>query len=442
VAVGWFQTNRPDLPVGKLDRETLFRNDKNNLGPRVGLAWRPTGTNKTVVRAGYGWYYSGSQLTNLVQNATTGPPAQLWPTYAGSLTVPDLNYIGKVGQTAQDAFRTATFGVITGPEQQWLDAYTQQWSISVGHDLGKSFTLDVQYLGSKSTHIENLLDYNFAPPDPAPLQPRVINPKWGRINGFSSGAGANFNALLVTAEKRLASGLGFKASYTLGHAIGTGGGRVTSGNIGQVQNPYNMTLDRSNTADDQRQRFVSTVLYELPFGRGKRFGSGLGKAANLLVGGWEVAGITTFNTGFYGTPSISASNCNSAFANPCRADLIANPYAGGSPRGISGVDSPKYLLSSFDWPENPAHARQVPRYGSTTANSLLGNGINNWDLSLLKHFNLTERWYFEFRWETFNSFNHPSFASPSMGPQSASFGRTTSTQTDPRVNQLGLKLYF
>ena len=168
----------------------------------------------------------------------------------------------------------------------------------------------------------------------------------------------------------------------------------------------------------------------------------MSKAANLLIGGWAVAGITTLNTGFYGSTTVPAANCNSSFANPCRADVIANPYAGGSGRGQNGVDSPKFLVSAFDWPQNPIHARQNPRYGSAAANILLGNGINNWDLSLLKHFNVTERVYFEFRWETFNSFNHPSFSSPAFGPTAANFGRTTSTQTDPRVNQLGLKLYF
>ena len=89
---------------------------------------------------------------------------------------------------------------------------------------------------------------------------------------------------------------------------------------------------------------------------------GVGKAANLLIGGWSVAGITTLNTGYYGTTGISGGNCNSATNNPCRPDLIANPYAGGKPRGVNGVDSPKFLVGSFDWPENPAHARQSRRW--------------------------------------------------------------------------------
>ncbi|MFN0170665.1 MAG: carboxypeptidase regulatory-like domain-containing protein [Bryobacteraceae bacterium] len=435
----WFRANRPDLPVGKLDRETLFRNDRNNLGPRVGLAWRPFGTSRTVVRAGYGWYYSGAQLTNLVQNSVTGPPAQLWPTYVGSLTVPDVNWIGKVGQTAQEAFRAATFGVLTSPEQQWLDAYTQQWSMSVGHDLGKNFTVDLQYLGSKSTHVENSFDYNATLPDPAPLQPRLPNPKWGREFGFNSGASANYHALLVTAEKRLGKGLGFKASYTWGHATTKGGGRNTGGNIGQIQNPFNLSVERGNTVDDQRQRFVSLFIYELPIGKGKALGGTIGKAANLFLGGWSVAGITTFNTGFYDTPGVAGSNCNASTNNPCRADLIDYPYAPGF---VSGVDSPRYLISAFDWPQKPTHPRQNPRFGSAGSRILLGNGVNNWDMSLLKNFNLTERFYLQFRWETFNSFNHPSFSSPVSGPESPSFGRTFSTQIDPRVNQFGLKLYF
>lgn len=230
-----YAANRPDLPIGKLDRRTLYANDTNNLGPRLGLSWRPTGRSSTVVRAGYGWYYSNTALMNRLRNSVTGPPSQLWPTYQSEISRPTLTWTGLAGVPPDQALRTALFGVLTGPEGQWLDGYTQQWSLSVARTFGSDYIVEGQYMGSSSTHLPSGWDYNYASPSPAALQPRLMFPKWGRVRGWNSGGSANYHALMLTGEKRFSRGLAFKGAYTFRKAIGSGGARERGGDYPHVQ---------------------------------------------------------------------------------------------------------------------------------------------------------------------------------------------------------------
>ncbi len=246
-ALPWYQANRPDLPVGKLNRNSEFSPDKNNFAPRFGFAWRPLKNENTVVRGGYGWYYGAPPTINLVQNAQTGPPSQFWVTYTSALTNPTLNYGGQIGVSPDQALKTATFGLLSGPEGHFLSAYTQQYSLSVSHQLGRSWLFEGQYLGSKTTHLENLFDYNATTAGATPLATRVPYPQWARIYGFSSGAGANYNALLLSAEKRLSHGLAFKAAYTFSKALTKQGGIMTAGTNAAIQNPLNLKPEASVT---------------------------------------------------------------------------------------------------------------------------------------------------------------------------------------------------
>ena len=169
-AKAFFEQIRPDLFFGYLDRETQYLPDKNNFAPRFGFAFRPFDNNRTVIRGGYGIYYSSAQLNNISQNSVTGPPAQLWAGFISDTTTPTLNYGGDIGKTPAETFQTVRLGVLTGFENQWLEAYTQQWSFSVGQELGKDFVVEAQYLGSKSTHVENVFDYNYSTASAANLR--------------------------------------------------------------------------------------------------------------------------------------------------------------------------------------------------------------------------------------------------------------------------------
>lgn len=437
-AIAWFQANRPDLPVAVLDRETLFRSDKNNFAPRIGFAWRPFGGDRTVLRGGYGIYYSSAQVNNLVQNSVTGPPAQMWPTYSSDPTTPTLSYGGLIGTSPDQALKTATYGLLTGPEDKFLDGYTQQWSLSVARTLGSSWVLEVQYMGSKGTHLENLLDYNSTTAGPGALANRVPYQKWGRVAGFSSGAAANYNALLMNAEKRFSHGLQFKANYTWSKNLTKLGGRIANGNVTNVQDPLNTRNENGRSTDDLPHRFNANYSWELPFGKGRMVGADWNGFVQAVAGGWTVAGITTVRSGFYLRPLVAAANCNNSYFAACRPDVVGQYFLGGN-----GVDSPRWDRNAFDYPLNTSGGRPTrpQKLGNAGNNVLQSNGLINFDMSLQKNFLLREILRFEFRLESFNAFNHANFGDPNNNADNPLFGRVF-TSANPRVNQLGLKMYW
>lgn len=427
---------RPDLGFGYLDRETLFNSDKNNIAPRFGFAYRPLSGNRTVIRGGYGVFYSGPQLMNLVQNSVTGPPAQLWAGYTSALNRPTLTWAGDISNP-NGSLATAIFGLLTGPENNWIDGYTQQWSLSVSQELSKTMVLEVQYLGSKGTHLENALDYNSTQPGAGALQQRLPFPKWNRVYGFNSSGAANYNALLVTAEKRMGKGLMFKGAYTWSKTLIKNGAR-SAGNVGQVQNPFDLRQNDGFSSDNIPHRFTGNFLYELPFGRGKAFGSNMNKIVDFVAGGWALSGILTLHNGYHLASNIAGGNCNSSAQNLCRPDLIGDPYLGGN-----GLVSPRWNRDAFDWPLNTAkHPAQAPRFGSAITNLLRGNSVNSMDAGIFKNFVFKENYRFEFRTEMFNAFNHTNFASPNASVENPNFGRTFSTSVGPRTIQFGLKFYW
>ena len=434
----FYKNVRPDLGFGYLDRETLFTPDKNDIAPRFGFAYRPFGGSRTVVRGGYGIFYSSPQLMNLIQNSVTGPPAQLWAGYTSDITRPTLTWAGDINNP-NGSLATAIFGLLTGPQNSWTDGYTQQWSLSVAQEVTRNTVIEVQYLGSKSTHLENAQDYNSVQPGPGTLQNRVPFPKWNRVYGFNSSGAANYNALLVSVEKRMGKGLTFKGAYTNSKTLAKNGAR-SSGNVGQVQNPFDLRQNNGYSSDNVPQRFTGNWLYELPLGRGRQWGGNMNRAADLLLGGWQVSGIVTLNNGYQvgGGPTIAAANCNSSVQNLCRPDLIGNFMLGGS-----GLDTPRWDRNAFDWPLNTAkHPAQAPRFGSASMNVLRGNATNTTDIGIFKVFPVKERYRFEFRTEMFNAFNHTNFANPNASVENPNFGRTFSTSVGPRTIQFGLKFYW
>lgn len=233
-------------------------------------------------------------------------------------------------------------------------------------------------------------------------------------------------------------GLLFKGAYTRSKTLSKNGARAT-GNVGQVQDPFNLRNDNGFSSDHLPHRFTGNFIYELPFGRGKVIGSGVTGIADKLVSGWSVSGIVSIRSGFnvYG-PTIATANCNSSPTNLCRPDLLRNPVLGGN-----GLLTPKYDRDAFDWPLNTAkHAAQSPRFGSAPMNFLPGNAAHTWDMSFAKDISVAERYRFEFRTELFNAFNHTNFANPNASPESPLFGRTFSTSIGPRTIQFGLKFYW
>jgi len=434
-AAAFYTTYRPDLPFGYLDRTTEWTPIKHNFAPRFGFAYRPTDSPKTVVRGGYGWFFSTPAWMNVVQNSTVVPPTTQWPTVVGNTTTPNLNWNGVNGESEQQFFQTTTFGILTSSEPTILTAYTQQWSLGVEHEVKGNIGLTVQYLGSKTTHAIDAWDLNNTTPSTLPLTPRLPYPKWGRIFGFASGSNLNYNSLILQAEKRMGHGFSFVTAYTYARALGGQGGDYASGYIGEVANPNDRELNYGPTADAMRQRFTVSYMYQLPFGPGKAFGGNTSGAVSKIIGGWTFAGVTAADTGYPLMPSIPSSNCNdSVYPNLCFPNRVGNWNLGGN-----GINSPRFNVNAFTWPSQTTPI--VAALGNAAPNLMVNNGLTDFDFSLHKDTAFKERYSVQFRAEFFNGFNHTNPGTPNTSLTSSLFGRTTSAGS-PRLVQFGLKFIY
>ena len=357
---------------------------------------------------------------NMVQNSQTGPPSQSWANFTSAVTTPPWLMVRPAGVPPDQALKTATFGLLTGPEAHVSYAYNQQWSFSLARQVGTTWVFEGQYLGSKATHLYNLFDYNATTAGTTALATRVPYPKWARIYGFSSGANLNYNALILSAE-RLSHGLMFKTAYTYSKAL-----RVWwNFRLGNKRSRPESTRPYARKAGPTADHYLIVLSVRLP-GSCPRSGTCNRRRCEWDCGppdrGWAVNGIITAAQGLYFSPTVGTQNCNSGFQITCRPDLIANPMLGGS-----GVDTPRWTVNGFDWPNNTAkHPAQPPRFGTSGPNVIQGNGFQNVDFSIRKDIPVSERIRFEFRFESFNALNHTNFGQPTAAVDNPNFGRTFS----------------
>jgi hypothetical protein len=245
---------------------------------------------------------------------------------------------------------------------------------------------------------------------------------------------SNYNALTARIEKRFSHGYYLDAHYTWSKGMGLTSSECGTGTdacFGQ-QNDWNRNADYGPLSYDVTQRVVFSGIYELPFGRGKQFGSSMSPALDKLLGGWQFNTIFQIQSGF--PFSIGAVDASGTASNFARANLVGNPHS-------SDPVDPKRVFNRYAFAQPAAGT-----FGDSGRNILRGADLNNWDMSLFKNEHLTERVNMQIRAELFNAFNHTQFGpfpgtSFNLSPAS-SFGVYESTQHDARVIQLALKLIF
>ena len=438
-----------------------------HLNPRLGFAYQIN--EKTLIRGGY-WvlfdaaiYGAAGRLgSGTVFNAGT----QWLPTLDG--VTPFLN----MSDPFPDGINFAegdTNGVAAALGQAVSQApfpssmpvpYNQQWNFTIQRSLGTNLLWEAAYAGSKGTHLpldwqvdqlhpdlisadNNLLQlvdnpfYGIIPTGvmaqpsvqrgqlltPFPQYPGARLPKqaWGN---------SNYHSFQTRLEQRFAAGTSFMVAYTFAKTISDGGDDVWLGS--NETNAYCRHCDRSVSVYNQTHRLVTNLTYELPFGRGKRFGADWSKALDAVLEQWQVNGIGTLNSGLPLRFRIN-QNTSRSFGGGQRPDSTGQS---------AELGSAKTLERSFDTEQFLRPAQFTFGNVGRVHPTLRSDFIEALDFSLFKNFRYRERWKIQFRAEAFNVFNHPVFGGANTVFGNPNFGRVVSQATAPRQLQLALRLQF
>jgi hypothetical protein len=431
-------TNASHLIAGQGgNSRALYEPFYNGWEPRVGVAYRMN--DRWVFRGGYGvaQYMEG---TGANLRLPLNPPFFFESEVRyDSTSGPGTIATGFQGLQALDR----ASGQLRAWDPKLRPQFTQQWNVFAEYLIGQRSSINVGYVGNKSTQLVTPIDGNQPLPgtgDPStwlPVQQRRplyrFNPLITSISTTASRGRSNYNALQSTFKQRLWEGLDFVANYTWGKSMannsGYFGNQGVAGEGAYPMNSYDIEANYGPAAYDARHIFSLAGSYEVPFGRDRQFGAGINRAFDAIAGGWSVSFAMTAHTGFPITVTDGANPSLQASRSPERPNRI----------GSGVVDNP-----TLDrWIDRSAFV-SAPRgqFGNSGVGILRAPGYQNVDLSVSKRFATIGQQYLMFRGEVFNAFNRPNFGNPTANIQSTAFGTITTTVGDARIIQLVAKYYF
>jgi len=396
-----------------------YEADRNNFAPQLGLAWSPGGRGKMVIRAAYGIHYDQSSLAigeGLYFSA---------PYYNLNVFFPIQGlYNLTLANPFPNNFPFPYPASATAFQRDLRTPYIQQWNFGVQRALGRSRVVEVDYVGSKGTHLIDSRDINQARPSTNPNNLRP-NPIFSDVDIIESQGNSVYHSLQARFEQRLSKGLSALVSYTYAKSIDDASGFfTTTGDPNFPQNSYNLSAERGRSDFDIRQRLTISYGYDLPIARNHRW-----------LGGWQSFGVLTFQTGQPFTVALLSSNNNSntGFSNlgygaNNRPNVVGNPHL-SNPSATEWFNTSAFAVAPFG------------SFGNAGRDILDGPGLATVNLSIVKNTRFTERLNVQFRAEFFNIGNRTNFNLPDNFVGSPTFGQVTSAQ-DPRRTQLALKFLF
>jgi hypothetical protein len=432
----------PVCSNGSLPNGALLKTQYRNFAPRVGIAYSPN--SKLVIRAGYGIFYAqdiGNAYFDMARNIAgrvtfnnsdvTAPFGNSTLTWANA---------APGGSGAVSNLPPSTTAFVNALSHKTTN--TQQFLLNLQQQVGQNWMFEAGYQGALSRHLYGFINANVASPYgpigtgvATPVASRTPFANMGGVQYVHDEGVGNYHAFSAKATRRFHNGLNVIASYTLSKSLDdTSGVRNQGNDVLFPQDNRCIRCDYGPSGFDIRNRFIGEALYELPIGRSKLLPVN-NKFLNAVVGGWQIGGIFTHQTGAVGTPlrgvdnsGIAAAGGNFDRPNPTGQ----SPYLSGSARTLN------------DWVNKAAYVSAAPGFfGTVKRGSFVGPGLTNLDASLHKAFRMpyNEKHQLSIRFEAFNALNHPNFNLPNLNFSSSTFGRITTTGA-MRQLQLAAKYEF
>jgi hypothetical protein len=437
---------------------TLRYTYKGNVQPRLGLSWSPGGDNNTVIRASGGIY--SVPVLGAVLYSLLGVDSSYFADYPATAANPRIFpnvFSGSATVAPHASYRRAN-------QYDLKDPRVIQWNFSIDRNIGFGTLARITYTGSHTYNLIYSPDLNQLAPNTsgyaaltatdALRQKNLKYPNFAEVLTRDNGLMSKYEALTLELNKRFSKGLTFTNNYTWAHnttnALGTApNSAIPSGGQGDnganVLNYFNVAADSGNAYFTRRHRFVSTFVYDLPIGQGRKYAANSSRAADLLIGGWSVTGVTLLQTGPWLTPFFKNGAADPSGTNPSlrsvkpgqRPDCIA---------GQSGYLSNPTAAHYFNGDAYSIPASNIGRFGTCGVGILQGPRTATFSMSLGKSLHLTEQLTLRYEAQFANLFNILNYANPVMTVGSGAFGSISQSQlveqAGPRTIQMMLRLSF
>jgi Carboxypeptidase regulatory-like domain/TonB dependent receptor len=425
VLKGGFNPNGyPGLPivpgsVAGYSPDSYVRNGHKKVAPRFGIIYRPLSTPVLIVRAGYGIYFESMPWKFGSFNLGANPPfsgSESFEPAAG--TTPSLFFDAPfpVGQASVPS----AVGLVA-QDYNMHYPYTHQWNFTLESQISPNTSLRASYLGSTRIHSGAIALPNTPPQAAGPVQPRRPYQPFGTITSYSNYQTSETEQLQLAALRTYSSGLSYGIEYAWTKTL-----NASKYDASAPTDPQNPNYDRGNDPLIRQQYLVANYVFDLPFGRNRRYLGRMPGFANAVFGNWETSGVMTLASGL---PFSVTFDSNKEGWISSRADKVDS----------SSISN----RSIHQWFNPSAYAVPAPfTFGNSGANSLFGPGYVDWDFGVYKNFPVREAWRVQFRTEFFNALNHPNFGNPHSDITVPSQVGTITSAGSPRDIQFALRLDF